>query len=116
MAVSPEQIRAARALLHLGQDELARRAHLSVVTIRRIESAQRTRQVAPETLGEVQRVLEVAGAEFIKGGVRRRRSDRSDRPGLFAELKAISQRSAERLRGREMMSDADLYDENGLPV
>ncbi len=37
MEITPEQIRAARALLRLEQVELAARAHVSVVTIRRLE-------------------------------------------------------------------------------
>ena len=38
MLITPEQIRAARALLRLEQDELARRANVSVVTVRRLEA------------------------------------------------------------------------------
>jgi len=34
----------------------------------------------------------------------------------FNKLRAISLRSAARLRGRELLTDADLYDENGLPA
>ena len=37
--IYPIQIRAARSLLGLSQDELARRANLSVVTIKRLEAA-----------------------------------------------------------------------------
>lgn len=62
MPVTPEQVRAARALLRLEQAELAR-------------------------------------AE-----------------ALYQELRAISIRSAERLAGREQMTEDDLYDENGLPA
>ncbi|WP_242402528.1 helix-turn-helix domain-containing protein [Komagataeibacter kakiaceti] len=46
MNVTSDQIRAARALLHLPQEELARRAHVSVVTIRRLESPRTAIRVA----------------------------------------------------------------------
>ena len=38
---TPEQIKAARALLRMEQEELARRAGVSVTTIRRLEAAER---------------------------------------------------------------------------
>ena len=117
MIITPEQIRAARALLRLEQDDLARRAHVSVVTIRRLEAAQNSERVATATLNNVRQVLEQAGAEFIADGVRRRgRMVRPDAARLFEELRAISLRSAERLRGGEQMTEADLYDEDGLPA
>ena len=74
----PEQIRAARALLRLEQAELAERAGASVVTVRRLESAQGRERVAPRILARVRTVLEQAGAEFIPDGVRRRRTERLD--------------------------------------
>jgi transcriptional regulator with XRE-family HTH domain len=115
MHITPEQIRAARALLRLEQAELARRAHVSVVTIRRIEGTDGQR-VTPATLDEVRQVLEQAGAEFIPDGVRRRRPVRPDARSLYEDLRAISFRSAARLQGRELLTDADLYDEDGLPA
>ncbi len=116
MDISPEQIRAARALLRIEQAELARRAHVSVVTIRRIEGADGNERVAPVTLDGVRQALEQAGAEFIPDGVRRRRHVRPDERSLYEDLRAISLRSAARLQGRELLTDADLYDENGLPA
>ncbi len=116
MAISPEQIRAARALLRLEQDELARRAHVSVVTIRRLEAAQGSQRVTLATVNEVRHALEQAGAEFIEGGVRKRHAMRREAAALFEELRAISLRSAERLRGQEQHEEADLYDQNGLPA
>ncbi len=118
MIITPEQIRAARALLRLEQDDLARRANVSVVTIRRLEAAQGAR-VAATTLNNVRLALERAGAEFIPDGVRRH-VPRVDADTLFADLQAISFRSAERLRGSDQLTeadlyDADLYDEDGLP-
>ncbi len=115
MDVTPDQIRAARALLRLEQAELAHRAHISVATIRRLETNHRQR-VAPVTLAGVRLALEQAGAEFIPDGVRRRRAARPDASALYEDLRAISLRSAARLRGRELLTDADLYDEDGLPA
>ena len=72
--------------------------------------------VAPATLARVRAVLEQAGAEFIPDGIRRRPAGRADARARFNKLRAISLRSAARLRGRELLTDADLYDENGLPA
>ena len=116
MHVTPDQIRAARALLRLEQTEVARRAHVSVVTIRRLEAAQESTRTISSTLDGVRQVLEQAGAEFIPDGVRRRPSARPDAAALLEELRAISLRSAERLQGRTLLTDADLYDEDGLPA
>jgi transcriptional regulator with XRE-family HTH domain len=117
MIITPEQIRAARALLRLEQDDVARRAQVSVVTIRRLEAVQNSERVASTTLNNVRQVLEQAGAEFIADGVRRRgRMVRPDAAKLFEELQAISLRSAERLRGSEQISQSDLYDKDGLPA
>jgi transcriptional regulator with XRE-family HTH domain len=116
MNITPEQIRAARALLHLGQAELAVRAHVSVVTIRRLERGQDSDRVAPGTLAGVRDVLEKAGAEFIPDGVRRRPMARQGARALYEDLRAISLRSAARLQHRELLTDADLYDEDGLPA
>jgi transcriptional regulator with XRE-family HTH domain len=116
MQVTPEQIRAARALLRLEQAELAERVGTSVITIRRLESTQGQERVAPRILARVRTVLEQAGAEFIPDGVRRRRSERPDSAVLYKDLRAISLRSAARLQDRELLTDADLYDERGLPV
>jgi transcriptional regulator with XRE-family HTH domain len=116
MEITPEQIRAARALLRLDQAELAKRAHVSVVTIRRLEREQPSGRVATGTLMGVRKVLEQAGAEFIPDGVRCRRAARADTRALYDELRLISLHSAARLQGRELLKDADLYDENGLPA
>ncbi len=116
MDITPEQIRAARALLHLGQAELASRAHVSVVTIRRLERGHDSGRVAPGTVAGVRDVLEKAGAEFIPDGVRRRPIKRQDARALYEDLRAISRRSGARLHDRELLTDADLYDEDGLPA
>jgi len=116
MDITPEQIRAGRALLRLGQAELALRACVSVATIRRIEKGEGSERISPATFAEVRKVLEEAGAEFIPDGVRRLRTTPPDARVLFEDLRAISLRSAARLKGRELLTDADLYDENGLPA
>jgi transcriptional regulator with XRE-family HTH domain len=116
MEITPEQIRAARALLRLEQAELAERAHVSVVTIRRLEAVSGGERVTPATVQGVREALEQAGAEFIPDGVRRRPAVRPDARTLYDDLRAISLRSAARLRGHEQRTDADLYDENGLPA
>jgi hypothetical protein len=80
MEITPEQIRAARALFHFEEAELAERASASVVNVRRFESAPARDRAASRILARVRTVLEQAGAEFISDGmIRRRRSDRSPR-------------------------------------
>lgn len=116
MEITPEQIRAARALLRIEQAELAQRAHVSVVTIRRLEAADGRGRVSPVTLDGVRHVLEQAGAEFIPNGVCHRRAPMPDVQSSFEDLRAISLRSAARLHGRELLADADLYDDDGLPA
>lgn len=116
MKITPDQLRAARAILHLEQAELAGRAKVSIVTIRRLETKQGSERVAHTTLTRVRTALEQAGVEFIPDGIRRRPAGRIDARARFNMLRAISLRSAARLRGRELLTDADLYDENGLPA
>ena len=110
-----DQLRAARALAHLNQQELARRAQTSVVTIRRLESAKEARRVAPDILERVQLALEALGVEFIENGVRWRGT--TENPALLSrDLMQIAERSAARLQQVAPLTDADLYDENGLPT
>ena len=116
MEITPEQIRAARALLRLEQADLARQAHVSIVTIRRLEAVGGGVRVAVVTLEGVRQALEQAGAEFIPDGVRRRPAAPRDARMRYEDLRAISLRSAERLHGREAFKEADLYDEDGLPA
>ncbi|MGH7101255.1 MAG: helix-turn-helix domain-containing protein [Acetobacteraceae bacterium] len=116
MKVAPAQIRAARAFLHLEQAELAERAKVSIVTIRRVETKEGGDRVAPATLARVRVALEEAGAEFIPNGIRRRPASRTDARVRYDELRAISLESAAELQGRELLTDADLYDEAGLPA
>ena len=116
MHITSDQIRAARALLHIEQSELAQRAHVSVVTVRRLETTQGLVRVTPLTVQGIREALEQAGAEFIPDGVRRRRPALADNTPLFDDLRAISIRSAERLQGGATLTDSDLYDEVGLPA
>ena len=84
--IEAAQIRAARALLGLGQVELAELAELGVNTVKRVELSEEITGSA-RTLWKIQTALESAGVEFIsadetKGpGVRlkRRRSGRQSR-------------------------------------
>ena len=116
MLIAPEQIRAARALLRLEQEDLAQRAQVSIVTIRRLESEHGGDKVAPRTIDVVRHALEQAGAEFIPNGVRSRQTRPSrDTDARFAALHAISLRGAELLQGQPALTDDDLYGEDGLP-
>jgi DNA-binding XRE family transcriptional regulator len=115
MIITPEQIRAARALLRMEQDELARRAQVSVVTIRDLEAADGIGHVAPTTVDDIRHALEDAGAEFVPGGVRRRPWTPEEIEERYRAIMEISKRSAAKLAGHEIYTDDDLYDENGLP-
>jgi transcriptional regulator with XRE-family HTH domain len=78
-ALTPAQIRAARALLHWSAEDLARESAVGLATIRRAENSQNeTSMNVPNDLA-VRRALEAAGVEFIEGngggeGVRFRKS------------------------------------------
>jgi transcriptional regulator with XRE-family HTH domain len=70
MLITPEQIRAARALLRLDQATVAHDAGISIVTIsvvtmRRLEADDGLSRVAPATVDEVRKALEKTGIEFI---------------------------------------------------
>lgn len=114
MRITPEQIKATRALLRMDQEELARRANVSVVTVRRIEGADRAAKVAPSTVEEVRRTLENAGAEFIENGVRRRKRTQAEIEELVQAGLEIAKESAALLRNAPPFTEDDLYDKNGL--
>ena len=79
--ISPEQTKAARALLGLGQAEICNEAGISIVTLRRLESrGSYADLVADETVAKVQRVLEKRGATFLNIG------DPSPGPGVAVRL------------------------------
>lgn len=113
--ITSEQIRAARALLRIEQEDLARRAGTSVSTVRRIEAAGGTGMVAPTTVEGVRRALERAGAEFIEHGVRRRATAPHDAKARLAKLRAIAERSAALQAAGPRLTEDDLYGEDGLP-
>src|SRR5262249_49812918 len=116
MLITPDQIRAARALLRMDQEELARRANVSVVTVRRLEAPGGLSKVASGTFDQIQRALEAAGAEFIDRGVRhRKRTPEEVEPGVQPTL-PIAARSAAVLKAAPPFTEDDLYDENGLPA
>ena len=114
MLITPEQIRAARALLRMDQDELAHRANVSVVTVRRLEAAGGASKVAAGTIEEIRQTLEQAGAEFIENGVRRRGRTPEETEALIRDLRAIAERSAAIQATLPPFTEDDLYDENGL--
>jgi predicted transcriptional regulator len=114
MLITPAQIRAARALLRLEQDELARRANVSVMTVRRLEAPDGLSKVALSTVDEVQRALEAAGAEFIERGVRRRQRTPEEVEARVQAILAIAAESAAYQAKLPPFTEDDLYDENGL--
>ena len=61
--ISPQQCRAARALLDWSQQQLADRANVGIVTIRQLEASVHEPRRA--TLDVVRRALEAGGVEFI---------------------------------------------------
>ena len=112
--IRAEQIKAARALLRMEQDELARLSGVSVTTIRRLEAASGERLVAETTTVTVRKALEEAGVEFIQQGVSLKAKS-ADGEALLRRLWAIAERAAPRQTGREWLADADLYGDDGLP-
>lgn len=79
--ISISQIRAARGLLGWSQTRLAEAASLSLVTIKRYETAS-TLKVSDEAISAIQAALEAAGVEFIPengggAGVRLRKGCRN---------------------------------------
>jgi transcriptional regulator with XRE-family HTH domain len=114
MLITPEQIRAARALLRMDQEELARRANVSVVTVRRLEAPDGLTKVTLGTVDEVQRALEAAGAEFIDRGVRRRKRTPEEIEARVQAILAIAAESAAYQAKLPPFTEDDLYDENGL--
>ena len=75
--IDGDQIRMARAALHIGVRELAKMADVAAMTITRIENGHSSGH--GETLRKIQRALEAAGVEFINGdspGVRLKKKKR----------------------------------------
>jgi len=63
--IYPIQIRAARSLLGMGQEELAELAAISVVTVKRIEAAGSEIKGSAQTYARMKLALEKAGIIFI---------------------------------------------------
>jgi transcriptional regulator with XRE-family HTH domain len=64
--IFPVQIRAARVLLGLSQEDLAQRAALGLGTIKRIEAARDELRGTVQSLHKIQIALEQAGVIFIE--------------------------------------------------
>jgi hypothetical protein len=70
MQITAAQLRAARALLDLGEAELADRARVPGQIVRYIESRDFIGTLQPNDIDALRRTLEEAGVEFIERGVR----------------------------------------------
>jgi transcriptional regulator with XRE-family HTH domain len=114
MVITPEQIRAARALLRLDQTSVAQGAGISVVTLRRLEEQHGLSKVAPATVDQVRRALEKAGAEFIDRGVRRGSPTSEEIQAIKQDIDRIVARGAAAMAKYPPLTDDELYDENGL--
>jgi len=74
--VTGAQIRAGRAIARLSAGELATKAQVGVMTVRRAEATDDYPNLIPNNLDAIHRALEEAGVEFIDGelpGVRPRK-------------------------------------------
>jgi len=114
MAITPEQIRAARALLRLDQSTLANSAGISVITLRRLEEPRGLSKVSPATVDVVRRVLEKAGAECIDRDVRQSGPAPDEIRAIKRNIDEIVARSARMMAKHPPLTDDALYDENGL--
>ena len=65
MAITREQLRAARSLIRWGQTDLAEAANISVETVKRIEKAPGKLKAYQRTIDAIRTALESAGVEFI---------------------------------------------------
>jgi transcriptional regulator with XRE-family HTH domain len=61
--ITPEQCRAARALLNWSQQDLASKSGVGIVTVHQLEAG--TNQPRRATIDVVRRAFEAAGIEFI---------------------------------------------------
>jgi transcriptional regulator with XRE-family HTH domain len=77
--ITPEQSRAARALLNWSQEELSVAAHIGIVTVRQFELGNTTPRFL--TLQAMRRVLEEAGVIFI--------DENGDGPGVRLRKKPM---------------------------
>jgi len=115
--ITPDQIRAARALLHLEQKAVAARAGVSVATVRRAEAKNGATENSQRTISAIQRALETAGAEFIPEGVRRHRPrSREEIEARVHQMMEIARQVASLPADNPHFGENDLYDEDGLPA
>jgi transcriptional regulator with XRE-family HTH domain len=114
MLITPEQIRAARALLRLDQATLAKSAGISVITLRRLEENHGLSKVSPATADVVRRVLEKAGAEFIDRGVRQSAPTQEEIRAIKRHVDKIVARSVKLMAKHPPLTADELYDENGV--
>lgn len=63
--ITSEQMRAARALLGISQDDLANRASVGVATIRRLEATSGKTAGNMRTLWKIRIALEESGVRFL---------------------------------------------------
>src|SRR5437588_5004524 len=110
--INPEQIRAARALLGLDQAEVARRAHVSIATLRRVENGADKPRASIRAVKSIEHALQAAGADFIDNGVRRRaRRSPEEVAERVRKIMEIAQRSAKfAAENPGGFSEDDLYD------
>jgi transcriptional regulator with XRE-family HTH domain len=83
LKVSVRQIKAARALLGWSQEDLAKRAGISVPTVKRLEAANGLLGGREETGVKLRSALERAGIDFTNGdqpGVRLRKTGKARNP------------------------------------
>lgn len=73
--IYPIQVRAARVLLGIDQQELAARSAVGLATLKRIESSGNQLTGTVQTISKIRRALEAAGIVFIE-------QDEQSGPGL----------------------------------
>jgi predicted transcriptional regulator len=76
--IYPVQVRAARVLLGIGQQELAERSAVGLATLKRIEAAGVELTGTVQTMTKIKKALEAAGIVFI---------DQNDGQGAGVRLK-----------------------------
>lgn len=66
--ITSAQIRAARSLLQISQQELAAAAGVAVTTIARMEKMPGKVKGMSETIEKIEAALEAKGVQFVEGG------------------------------------------------
>jgi transcriptional regulator with XRE-family HTH domain len=67
--IYPVQIRAARVLVGLSQEDLAKRSGIGLATLKRVEAAGSELTGTVQTMARIQKALEAAGVKFIEQDV-----------------------------------------------